>query len=271
MFAEEPALRPVVFVGLTLVFIVLESIRPKRKRSHGRTQRWVGNFGILVLGTIVARLVLPVAPVGAAAWASHQEIGLFNNIEIPSAFAGVCAFLALDFLIYCQHRLFHSVPMFWRLHRMHHTDLDFDVTTGVRFHPIEIMLSLIIKILAVIGLGASPLAVLMFEIVLNGTSLFNHANLNLPAPLDRTLRLFVVTPDMHRVHHSVRREETDSNFGFNLPWWDRLLGTYRAQPVDGHDGMIIGLPEFRDERSIRLGQLIIQPFVTDQRPAEEES
>ena len=263
MFVEDPLLRPAVFIGLTLLFAVLETVRPRRKRLLGRVKRWTGNFGILALGTLLARLMLPVVPVGAALWASQNELGLFNVIGVPALAVGTLSFLTLDFLIYVQHHLFHAIPMFWRLHRMHHTDLDFDVTTGLRFHPIEILLSLIIKIVAVVTLGADPVAVLVFEIVLNGTSLFNHANLALPNWLDRILRFCVVTPDMHRVHHSIRREETDSNFGFNLPWWDYLLGTYRAQPMDGHDGMTIGLPIFRDERAINLGRLVIQPFVSD--------
>ena len=263
MILEEPLLRPVFFVGLTVMFAVWETAWPRRQRLYGRLWRWIGNFGILALGSLLARLVLPIVPIGAALWAAQNQVGLFNMVGIPAMVAGTLSFLALDLLIYGQHRLFHMVPMFWRIHRMHHTDLDFDVTTALRFHPIEILLSLIIKSVAVVALGAGPVTVLVFEVVLNGTSLFNHANLALPRWLDRLLRFFVVTPDMHRVHHSIRREETDSNFGFNLPWWDYLMGTYRDQPKDGHDGMTIGLPIFRDKRAINLDQLVIHPFISD--------
>ncbi len=275
MLAQDPILRPLLFLGLALLFLfaILESYRPKRRRDHHRAPRWFGNIGVLVIGTVFARLILPVAPIGAAEWAFKNDIGLLNLVTGPRWIEGLVALLALDLLIYSQHRLFHGIPALWRIHRMHHTDLDFDVTTGIRFHPIEILLSLVIKITAVIALGAHSGAVILFEIVLNGTALFNHANLALPAPLDRTLRLFVVTPDMHRVHHSVHLEETNSNFGFNLPWWDYAFGTYRAQPQDGHSEMTIGLPIFRDERAIRLGRLLIQPFLTDtatdNEPADE--
>jgi sterol desaturase/sphingolipid hydroxylase (fatty acid hydroxylase superfamily) len=261
--ALDPILRPLIFAVLTVLFVALEALRPKRRRTSARGVRWFGNVGVLAIGTLFARLILPVAPIGAAIWAQQNHSGLFNLIMIPGIIEGLLAFLALDFLIYAQHRIFHYVPILWRIHRIHHTDLDIDVTTGLRFHPIEILLSSAIKIIAVIALGADPGTVIVFEIVLNGTSLFNHANLALPSRLDWLLRLMVVTPDMHRVHHSVRTDETNSNFGFNLPWWDRALGTYRAQPLDGHIGMTIGLPIFRSPRALTLGHLLIQPFVQD--------
>lgn len=262
MIAEEPILRPLVFIGLVALFAIAEAFSPKRQRSYTRLSRWWGNFGVLVIGAVIARVLLPVAPVGAALWAAEKDLGVLALISAPALLEGLAAFLLLDLLIYFQHRIFHGVPILWRIHRMHHTDLDFDVSTGIRFHPIEILLSLIIKIAAVIALGVSPVVVIVFEVVLNGTSLFNHANLALPERVDRVLRLFVVTPDMHRVHHSVLERETNSNFGFNLPWWDRLFGTYRSQPAQGHDGMTIGLPVFRDQRAIALTPLLLQPFVS---------
>jgi sterol desaturase/sphingolipid hydroxylase (fatty acid hydroxylase superfamily) len=185
---------------------------------------------------------------------------LFNAIEVPGALAVIATVVALDLIIYLQHVMVHAVPALWRLHRMHHADLDFDVTTGARFHPIEIVLSMVIKLAAVVVLGAPPVAVVIFEVVLNATAMFNHGNLRLPAGVDRVLRLIVVTPDMHRVHHSVDPAETNSNFGFNLPWWDRLLGTYRAQPAAGHEGMTIGIEQFREAGDLRLDRMLIQPF-----------
>ena len=214
----------------------------------------------MALGAILVRLLVPLTAIGAAALAEENQWGLFQQFRLPEALAMVLGLLLLDLAIWAQHRLFHAIPWLWRLHRMHHADLDFDVTTGIRFHPLEILLSMLIKVAVVISLGLSPLAVLVFEIMLNSTALFNHGNLRLPKRLDRYLRWFVVTPDMHRVHHSWYREETDSNFGFNLPWWDRLFGTYRTQPRDGHVGMVIGLPQFRESRDLHLDQLLLQPF-----------
>lgn len=215
---------------------------------------------------------------GMAGLAQERGWGLFNNYPVPYAAAVVLSILALDLVIYFQHVMFHAVPLLWRMHRMHHADLDFDLTTGVRFHPFEIVISLGIKIGAVALLGAPILAVLLFEILLNATSIFNHANWRLPLGLDRVLRWFVVTPDMHRVHHSVHRDETNSNFGFNLPWWDRVFGTYRAQPREGHERMTIGLTQFRDPRQLHLWRLLIQPFIGDAsdypinaKPEEPES
>lgn len=263
MLLQDPVVRPLIFLILMFTFACLERMWPRRKRHSDVTPRWLGNIGILVVSTLVARILLPLAPVGAALWAQQSGVGLAHAVHLPGLVEGVAVFIALDLLIYFQHRLFHAVPLLWRVHRMHHTDLDFDVTTGIRFHPIEIFLSLVIKVGAVIALGAHPLAVILFEIVLNGTSLFNHSNLALPKHVDCLLRLGVVTPDMHRVHHSVRETETNSNFGFNLPWWDRLFGTYRAQPTDGHTEMTIGLDVFRDRRAVGLVHLLIQPFVND--------
>jgi sterol desaturase/sphingolipid hydroxylase (fatty acid hydroxylase superfamily) len=181
-------------------------------------------------------------------------------VALPWGLATLLSVLLLDLAIYAQHVLFHAVPVLWRLHRMHHADLDIDVTTGVRFHPAEIVLSMLIK-LAVVGLiGAPGAAVLIFEVLLNATSMFNHSNVAMPPAVDRIVRLLVVTPDMHRVHHSIERRETNSNFGFNFPWWDRLFGTYRPQPEQGHEGMTIGIEIFRDPAELRLDRMLLQPL-----------
>lgn len=264
IIADDPLLRPLIFGILLILFATCEKLVPRRTLTHGRLKRWFGNFGVLVTGSIVARAILPVAPIGVAIWAQQKGVGLFNIVDIPILLAGTLSVLLLDLWIYAQHRLFHGVPLLWRLHRMHHTDMDLDVTSGLRFHPLELILSLILKMLAVYALGAPPAAVLIFEIVLNATSMFNHSNLALPLKMDAALRLIVVTPDMHRVHHSILPQETNSNFGFNIPWWDRLFGTYISEPTDGHTAMKIGLPIFRDHRAIKLAHLLVQPFVEDQ-------
>jgi sterol desaturase/sphingolipid hydroxylase (fatty acid hydroxylase superfamily) len=203
---------------------------------------------------------LPVLAVGFALLAEARGWGLLNAFEVAFALALPVSLLALDLAIYLQHVLFHAVPALWRLHRVHHADLEFDVTTGLRFHPIEILLSMGIKLAVVAALGPPAIAVLVFEVLLNATSMFNHGNVRIALGLDRILRWIVVTPDMHRVHHSIHANETNSNFGFNLPWWDRLLGTYRAQPRDGHEGMTIGIEQFRTPRELWLDRLLIQPL-----------
>jgi sterol desaturase/sphingolipid hydroxylase (fatty acid hydroxylase superfamily) len=241
-------------------FALWELLAPRRKLSIGRRRRWPGNLGILVVDILAVRVLLPTAAVGAALYASGNGWGLINYLQLRLSVAALIGFLALDLIIYAQHVAFHKIPALWRLHRMHHADLDIDVTTGVRFHPIEILISLLIKIGAILALGIPVVAVILFEVVLNVTSMFNHANGSMPSWLDRALRLIVVTPDMHRVHHSILRRETDSNFGFNLPWWDRLFGTYRAEPEAGHTGMTIGIPIFRDPGELRIDRLLTQPF-----------
>ncbi|MBC7767153.1 MAG: sterol desaturase family protein [Phycisphaerales bacterium] len=238
---------------------VWELLAPRRPQAIPRSRRWPGNLGLSVINTVVLRLVFPAAAVGAAIFAESRGWGLFQAINAPAVVAIIGSVVALDLVIYLQHRLFHAAPLLWRLHRLHHADLEFDVSTGVRFHAIEILLSMLIKIGAVMALGAPAVAVLVFEVLLNATTMFNHANVKLAQPLDRMLRLIVVTPDMHRVHHSVHHEETNSNFGFNLPWWDRLFRTYRAQPADGHDDMIIGLEQFRDPAELQLSRMLLQP------------
>ena len=219
-----------------------------------------------VIDTVMTRIVAPIGAVGFALFAEAHGLGLFNVVAMPAWVEMVLALLTLDLAIYLQHRLFHYAPVLWRLHRMHHADLEVDVTTGARFHPIEILLSLGIKFVVIVPLGLSPLAVLLFEIGLNATSMFNHSNVRVSPAIDRVLRCLVVTPDMHRVHHSVVRRETDSNFGFNFPWWDRLFGTYRAQPEAGHDDMTIGIEQFREPTELRLDRMLTQPFRKDKGP-----
>jgi sterol desaturase/sphingolipid hydroxylase (fatty acid hydroxylase superfamily) len=258
----ESAIRLGFFGGVLTLMAAWELLAPRRRLTTARPARWASNLGLVALDTVAVRLVLPLGVVGMALMAQERGWGLLNNVPLPGWLAVALAVVALDLAIYLQHVLFHAVPLLWRLHLVHHADLDFDVTTGLRFHTLEILLSMGIKLAAVVLLGAPALAVLTFEVLLNATSLFNHGNVRLPAWLDRPLRLVVVTPEMHRVHHSVHPRETNSNFGFNLPWWDFLFGTYRAQPADGHEGMTVGLSQFRDERVTgRLHWMLLLPFI----------
>jgi len=249
--------------AFALVFAAMaawEIVAPRRKLTAGRKPRWPSNLGILVVDVLVVRVLVPTAAVGAALFAAGRGWGLLHLAGLRLSVAALLGFLVLDLTIYAQHVVFHKVPALWRLHRMHHADLDIDVTTGLRFHPFEILISLGVKVAIVLAFGIPVVAVLLFEVVLNATSIFNHANVAMPAALDRVLRLVLVTPDMHRVHHSIVRRETDSNYGFNLLWWDRLFGTYRAAPQAGHERMTIGLPIFRDPKELRLDRLLTQPF-----------
>ncbi len=257
---NESTIRLSVFLGLFCLMAVLESLRPRRKKLFSRKERWFHNLGILLLGGALARLVLPWVPVAVALYAQTNAIGLFNQFALPSMVVLVIGVLALDFLIYVQHVALHKIPILWRLHRLHHADLDYDVTTGIRFHPIEIILSLLYKMGLIILLGVDPVAVVIFEVILNGMAMFNHANFKLPLALDKVLRLVVVTPDMHRVHHSSIQTETDSNYGFNISLWDRMCGTYCAQPELGHEGMEIGLSYFRDKSQLKIQNMLTQPF-----------
>ncbi len=256
----EPIVRLGAFASVFLLMALWEAAVPRRRQALGRRVRWPANLGMVLLGTLLVRLVLPAGAVGASLLAQSKGWGVLNAVAMPGWVAVSVSVVLLDLAIYAQHVLFHAVPVFWRLHRMHHADLEFDVSTGVRFHPVEILLSMVIKCAAVIALGAPPVAVLVFEVLLNASSMFSHGNVRLPGRLDGLLRLLVVTPEMHRVHHSVIRRETDSNFGFNVPWWDRMFGTYRAQPAAGHEGMTIGLPQFRDPGALRLGPMLVQPL-----------
>lgn len=259
ILAIEPNLRLAVFLGVLAAMALWEIAAPRRRREIPRVIRWTNNMALVVVDTAILRLTFPILAVSLAAMAEERGWGLFNNFDAPVWVSIVVSMLLLDLAIYLQHVMFHAVPGLWRLHRMHHADLDFDVTTGLRFHPVEILISMGIKLAAVAALGPPAVAVLLFEVLLNATALFNHANINLPRPIDRVLRLIVVTPDMHRVHHSVDSIETNSNFGFNLPWWDRLLGTYRAQPAKGHHGMDIGIEQFRTRRDLWLDRMLVQP------------
>ena len=260
IFAAEPQLRLSVFLGVLAIMALWELLAPRRRRDIPRVIRWSNNLALVVIDTIVLRLTFPILAVRLAIMAQERSWGLFNIVEAPVWFAVVASVIILDLVIYLQHVMFHAVPALWRLHRMHHTDLDFDVTTGLRFHPIEIVLSMGIKLAMVLVLGPPAVAVLIFEVLLNATAMFNHSNVRLPLVVDRGLRLVMVTPDMHRVHHSILPEETNSNFGFNLPWWDRLLGTYKAQPAAGHDAMTIGIEQFRTPRDQWLDRMLVQPI-----------
>jgi len=260
----EPVLRLGAFVICLALLTAAEAAAPRRRRAIRRRPRWAGNVGLVILDTALVRAIPFLSAVAMAGLAEARGWGLLQAIgPLPDWVAIAASVALLDLAIYLQHVLFHAVPLLWRLHRMHHADLEFDVTTGVRFHPVEIVLSMVIKLAIVTALGAPALGVLAFEVLLNATSMFSHGNIALPPRLDRVLRLFVVTPDMHRVHHSIERRETDSNFGFNLPWWDRLFGTYRAAPAAGHDGMTIGISQFRDEKELRLDRMLLQPLRKD--------
>lgn len=260
----ETGIRIGCFAAAFALLAAWELRLPRRPLSVAKAPRWLNNLGLVVLNTVAMRLIVPITAVGTALVAETRGWGVLNLWPAPEWIRFIVAVAALDFAIYLQHVLFHAVPVFWRLHKVHHADLDLDVTTGLRFHTLEILLSAFIKVGVVFALGASPSAVMTFEVLLNATSMFNHSNGRLPLPLDRLLRMMIVTPDMHRVHHSTDPRETNSNFGFNLPWWDFLLGTYRAQPAAGHDGVQIGLAEIRDERQAdRLVEMLAMPFVGD--------
>jgi sterol desaturase/sphingolipid hydroxylase (fatty acid hydroxylase superfamily) len=260
ILATEATIRLAIFLGVLATMALWEVAAPRRRREIPRVIRWTNNLALVVVDTIILRLSFPILAVGLAVMAEDRGWGVFNNIDAPFWVAVVVSMLLLDLAIYLQHAMFHAVPGLWRLHRMHHADLDFDATTGLRFHPVEILISMGIKLGAVAALGPPAVAVLLFEVILNATALFNHANIDLPRPVDRVLRLFVVTPDMHRVHHSIDPRETNSNYGFNLPWWDRLLGTYIAQPAKGHERMEIGIEQFRTRRDLWLDRMLIQPL-----------
>ena len=260
--SSTAAIRVSVFGGVLVAMVIWEILAPRRPLSIKRPLRWLSNLGLVFLNSLLLRAVAPLGVVGVAILAEAHGWGLFQNLTLSASWQVVAAVILLDLAIYLQHVMFHAVPLLWRLHMVHHADLDFDVTTGVRFHTLEILLSFAIKGAVVVLLGPPAVSVLIFEVLLNATSMFNHGNVRMPLWLDRLLRWFVVTPDMHRVHHSVIVRETNSNFGFNLPWWDFLFGTYRDQPADGHTGMTVGLYEFRDERrSDRLHWMLLLPFI----------
>lgn len=257
---SEPQIRLAVFVGLFLALAAMEYLAPRRELKPVKARRWFTNWAIVAIDSVAVRLVFKAAAVGGALWAAENGVGLFNLVAAPYWIAFLVSIVVLDFAVWFSHLASHKVPLLWRMHRMHHSDVDIDVTTAIRFHPFEILLSMAWKYAVVLALGAPAAAVLVFEIILNGLAMFNHANMRLPLWLDGWLRLLIVTPDMHRVHHSTDMRETDSNYGFNLSIWDRMFGTYTDQPALGHDGMSIGIGEWQDERPTGLAWTLSVPF-----------
>jgi sterol desaturase/sphingolipid hydroxylase (fatty acid hydroxylase superfamily) len=259
---HEAAIRLGFFLGIFALMALWEVLAPRRALSVSKTVRWVNNLGLVALNTVLLRLLFPAAAVGMAALAAGQGWGLLKHFQVPFSLAVPVAVVAMDFVIWLQHVMVHAVPALWRLHRVHHADPDYDLTTGARFHPIEIILSMLIKFATVMVLGPPVVAVILFEVILNGMAMFNHGNVRLPLGLDRVLRWLVVTPDMHRVHHSVEDDEANSNFGFNLSLWDRLFGTYRDQPRGGHEGMTLGIRGYREPRQVAwLTGMLALPFI----------
>lgn len=261
MAVYETLIRLSMFSGVLIAMVVWEIFRPRRTLSQPKGRRWATNLSVTVLDMIFVRLTIGGAAVSTAVYAGTHGWGLLHVIQLPAAASFLITVVVLDMAVYLQHVLSHALPIFWRLHRVHHSDLDFDVTTGLRFHPFEIFVSMIYKAAVAAALGASPWGMMVFEVILNSSSQFNHGNVAIPPTLDRILRLFVVTPDMHRVHHSWKVKETNSNFGFFLPWWDRLFGTYRDQPDGGHQEMTIGLREYRDFEKLTFRHLLWIPFL----------
>ncbi|HYA37455.1 MAG TPA: sterol desaturase family protein [Candidatus Methylomirabilis sp.] len=262
LLQNELTIRLGAFFGVLVAVALAEIAFPRRPLTVSKPRRWASNLGIVSLNSALVRVLLPITAAGFAVLAASRGWGVFNNFAAPIWFAVLASVVILDFAIYLQHVMFHAVPALWRLHRMHHADLDFDVTTGARFHPIEILLSMFIKFAVIAVIGAPAVAVIIFEVLLNATAMFNHGNLRLPTGLDRVLRLFIVTPDMHRVHHSIEDHETNSNFGFNLSLWDRVFGTYKAQPDAGHEAMTIGIRDYRAPKiATDLPGMLILPFL----------
>ncbi len=254
-------IRITTFVGIFAIMAVWEMMASRRQWHTAKAKRWVINLAMVGFNSFFTRALFASGAFGAAVLAGQKEVGLFHQLDWPLWVEVIITLIVLDMVVYFQHVLMHAVPILWRLHMVHHSDLDFDVTTGVRFHPLEIALSMFIKVGTVILLGASPSAVLLFEVLLNATSMFNHSNVRIPKQVDRMLRWIVVTPDMHRIHHSVIPRETNRNFGFNLPWWDRVLGTYLSEPSKGHEHMTIGLEQYRDPTRLTWIGLVALPFV----------
>lgn len=261
---NEPAIRLSFFLGIFAVMAIWELIAPRRALTVSKLVRWSNNLGLVFINSFILRLLFPAAAVGVAAFAAENGWGLLNLYSLPFFVSVLLSIVAMDFIIYLQHVLVHAVPALWRLHRVHHADLDFDVTTGSRFHTIEIILSMLIKFATIVVLGPPVVAVVFFEVILNGMAMFNHSNVRLPLGLDRALRMIVVTPDMHRVHHSVEDNETNSNFGFNLSVWDRIFGTYIDQPREGHEKMTIGIHTYRDPKQVSwLPGMLMLPITGD--------
>lgn len=265
MLTNEPVIRLAAFAGVLAIMLLWEGLAPRRAPAAGNWVRRLNNLALVAIDTFLLRLAFPVLAVAFAVQMEQRGIGLFALLPLPHWLAVALAILLLDLAIYWQHRLFHSAPWLWRLHRVHHADPAFDTTTALRFHPLEITVSMLIKLAVVAAMGAPPLAVLLFEIILNATALFNHGNVSLPAALEARLRWLLVTPDLHRVHHSVLGREMNRNFGFNMSVWDRWFGSLAAQPREGHSGMIIGLPDFRGSRAQWLDRLLLQPFASSSK------
>jgi len=259
--ANEAAIRLGFFLGIFAVMAGWEVISPRRALTVSKAVRWLNNLGLVAFNTLLLRLLFPAAAVGVAAVAAEQGWGLLNHYQVPFWPAVLLAVIAMDFVIWLQHVVVHAIPLLWRLHRVHHADPDYDVTTGARFHPIEIVLSMLIKFATILLLGPPVVGVILFEVILNGMAMFNHGNVRLPESVDRLLRTLLVTPDMHRVHHSVEDDEANSNFGFNLSLWDRLFGTYRAQARGGQEGMTIGIHHYRAVREVSwISGMLTLPF-----------
>jgi len=259
---NEPAVRLGFFLGIFIMMAVWELLAPRRALTISKALRWSNNIGLVFINTIILRLLFPAGAIGVAAFVVNNGWGLLNYYSLPPAIAVLLSVVAMDFVIYLQHVMVHAIPLLWRLHRVHHTDLDFDLTTGSRFHSLEIILSMLIKFATIIVIGPPIIAVVIFEVILNGMAMFNHANVKLPLALDRVLRLILVTPDMHRVHHSIEENEANSNYGFNLAIWDRIFGTYIDQPRAGHEGMTIGIHQPRDPKQVTLlPGMLAMPFV----------
>lgn len=263
MLAREGIIRLISFLGIFTLMAVWELISPRRPLIVNKPRRWFSNLTITILNTFLVRILFPTGAVGVAFAISRKGWGILSQMVLPGWIGIIVTVAALDFIIYIQHVVFHAFPILWRIHMVHHADLDIDVTTGNRFHPIEILLSMVIKIASVALIGAPPLSVLVFEVLLNATSMFNHSNVNMPKYIDRILRLIIVTPDMHCIHHSVIRHETNSNFGFNIPWWDRMFRTYRSDPAEGHKGMTLGLNQFQNPDQHTFIWMLTLPLAGD--------
>ena len=259
--SNEKQIRMGFFFSVLVIMAIWEIARPRRKLTVSKPLRWINNLGLVFFNSYILRLLFPAAAIGVAITAAQQGWGLFNVYQLPLYVSVIASIVILDFVIYVQHVMVHAIPVLWRLHRVHHADPDYDVTTGARFHTLEILLSMLIKFATILLLGPPVVAVILFEIILNATSMFNHANIRLPFAVDRLLRWAIVTPDMHRVHHSVEDDEANSNFGFSLPWWDRLFGTYRDQPRAGHEAMKIGIHKYHEAKDVSwISGMLTLPF-----------
>jgi sterol desaturase/sphingolipid hydroxylase (fatty acid hydroxylase superfamily) len=268
---HEPSMRAWAFYGPLFIVLCWEILAPRRLRSRPMLTRWFGNLAVAVLNAVALRWLFPILALGLAVLAQQREWGLFNQLSLSGPVIVGVSVLVLDLVDYLRHRLFHAIPVCWRFHRMHHSDQDVDWSTGLRFHPFEPAVTTIVQLLVVVLVGTPPESVLLFELLVVVTALFQHGNVALPETVDRWLRRILITPDMHRVHHSVIKKETDSNFGVVFPWWDHLLGTYRNQPENGHTQMQVGLTEFSDPRHMELHWMLALPFLTPSNEPPDES